>query len=339
MFDAFRSLAIIPSMMRILCALTLLPLIVAACEPLAPAPTPQVIIVTPVPSSTPPATETPLATRTPLPTPTPDYTPTPSPFPCEAEGGTMLAFDEFRSEIAGENLRYRVYIPPCYLETEKRYPYTILLHGQNANEIQWDRLGMDEALDQGIRLGAVAPMIMVMPYTGSIANRDVFPPDPSYESVILDELIPAVERDFCTWNQPQYRAIGGISRGGFWAYSIALRHPDIFGRVGGHSAVFTEDNAPPAFNPLDLALNASFLEEAGLRMYLDNAANDLAGEGQRVFSSRLSERGIAHTYLIHPVGDHSEDYWQAHVTEYLAFYTDDWPRSTAELPSCREASP
>ena len=251
----------------------------------------------------------------------------------------MIAFDDFRSDVAGENLRYRVYIPPCYLETEKRYPYTILLHGQATTELQWDRLGIDEALDQGIRLGAVAPMIIVMPYTGNIANRDVFPPDPSYETVILDELVPAIERDFCTWSDADHRAIGGISRGGFWAFSIAMRHPDIFGRAGAHSAVFTETNAPPAFNPLDIALNSTFLDEAALRLYMDNAANDPAGRNQELLSSRLSSQAIPHTYLIHPVGDHSDDYWQAHVTEYLDFYTDDWPRDINDLPSCREASP
>jgi enterochelin esterase-like enzyme len=313
--------------------------LLVACEPLAPAPTPQVIIVTPPPTSTPQPTATPEATRTPLPSPTPDYTPTATSFPCVADGGTMLAFDDFRSTVARENLRYRVYIPPCYLETQKRYPYVLLLHGQATTELQWDRIGIDEALDQGIRLGAIAPMILVMPYTGSIANNDTFPPQPSYETVVLEELLPAIERDFCTWNRPQYRAIGGISRGGFWAYSIGLRHPDIFGKIGGHSAVFSEGNAPPAFNPLDLALNAAFLQDANLKMYLDNAANDLAGTGQRLFSSRLSARGIPHTYLIHPVGDHSDTYWQAHVSEYLEFYARDWPRDTADLPSCLEPGP
>ena len=326
-------------MMRKLCALLCLLLVAVACDPLAPEPTPQVIIVTQVPSATPPPTATPQATRTPVPTLTPDWTATPTVLPCEADGGTMLAFDDFRSQVAGENLRYRVYIPPCYLESQKRYPYAILLHGQNANELQWDRLGIDDALDQGIRLGAIGPMILVMPFTGSIANRDTFPPDPSYETVILDELVPAIQRDFCTWNEPEYRAIGGISRGGFWAFSIALRHPDIFGKVGGHSAVFAEDNAPPAFNPLDLAQNESFLADANLKMYLDNAASDIAGDELKVFSSRLSERGIPHTYLIHPVGDHSDDYWQAHVSEYLAFYAKDWPLSVNDLPSCLEPSP
>ncbi len=323
------------------CALILI-LILVACDPLTPIPTPtaQVIIVTPPPSVTPMPSPTAPATRTPLPTRTPNVTATATIPPCEAEGGTMLAFEDFRSEVARETLPYRVYIPPCYLELQKRYPYVFLLHGQGSDEVQWDRLGIDEALDQGIRLNAIAPMILVMPYTGSIANRDSFPPDPSYETVLLDELLPAIERDFCTWNDAAYRGIGGISRGGFWAFSIGMRHPDIFSRIGGHSAIFDESNAPPAFNPLDLALNASFLDAADLRIYMDNGANDTAAQqGQELLSSRLSDRGIPHTYLIHPVGDHDETYWQAHVAEYLEFYARDWPRDPAELPSCGEPSP
>src|SRR5690606_29957509 len=160
-----------------------------------------------------------------------------------------------------------------------------------------------------------------------------------YEDVVLEELMPAIERDFCTINNRDYRAIGGISRGGFWAYSIGLRHPDIFGILGGHSTVFDENNAPAAYNPLDLALNVSFLEEASPRMYLDNAASDPAGRGLELFSSRLSSRGIPHTYIIHPLGDHSEDYWSLHVSDYLTFYGRDWPRTIAALPDCAAPSP
>ncbi|MCA9902419.1 MAG: hypothetical protein KC547_01070, partial [Anaerolineae bacterium] len=134
-----------------------------------------------------------------------------------------------------------------------------------------------------------------------------------------------------------FRAIGGISRGGFWAFSIALRHPDLFGIVGGHSAFFDPDNAPSANNPLDLALDTAFLTEANLRMYLDNAAADYVGPNLELFSSRLSARGIPHTYIINPVGDHNDDYWRAHLSEYLTFYGRDWPRDAGSLPSC-EAS-
>lgn len=313
-----------------------------ACDPLAaPLATPQVVIVTPVPSSTPPATPTSAPTRTPIPTRTPDFTPTPTVPPCPEEAGHVETFDQFRSQVTGQTLRYRVYIPPCYLESQKRYPTVILIHGAADTEAQWERIGLIDALDQGLRLGALAPMLVVMPYMGIIGAENTFPPDPSYETVLLDELLPAIERDFCTWSDRDHRAIGGISRGGFWAYSVALRHADVFSIVGGHSAFFPDDlgEVPPPFNPLELALNSSFLEAADLRMYLDNGASDFAGINLELFSSRLSSRGIAHTYVINPVGDHDDTYWSAHASEYLAFYGRAWPRASAELPGCLEPSP
>lgn len=324
-----------------LLSLTLLVVFLTACDPLAPVPTitPQIIIVTPEHTATPIETPTPLPTATDAPTSTPEATATATPFPCEAEGGQVFDFDDFESEVAGEDLPYRVYVPPCYLETQKRYPVVYLFHGLTYNEDQWEDIGIIEALDQGIRLRAAAPMILVMPDFGSIGIDNTYPPDPSFETYVLEELMPAVQRDFCTWNERTYRGIGGISRGGFWAFSIGLRHPDIFGKLGGHSATFTTNNAPSANNPLELALNASFLQEANLSMYLDNAASDPAGGNLELFSSRLSSRGIQHTYIINPTGDHNNDYWASHITEYLSFYGSGWPRETNQLPSCLEPSP
>lgn len=319
----------------------LVSLLLIACDPLAQAPTAQVLIVTAVPSSTPVITPTRSATLTPVPTFTPVVTPSATPFPCEEPSGQVLDFEDFRSTIADETLPFRVYLPPCYQTSQRRYPYVILFHGAGEDQEQWDRLGLPAALDQGFRLGALAPMIVFMPDMGSVGNDNTFPPDPSYESVVLEELVPTIERDFCVWTDREHRAIGGISRGGFWAYSIALRHPDVFGIVGGHSAFFPDDlrEVPQSFNPLELALNSALLPDSGLRMYLDNGANDFAGVSQELFSSRLSSRAIPHTYVINPVGEHDDAYWSAHVSEYLAFYGRDWPRDAAALPSCLEPSP
>lgn len=319
-------------------------LLLVACDPLAPyQPTPQVIVVTSPATPTVLPTDTPTATvtRTPSPTPTPDYTDTPTPFPCEAETGQIIDITENRSPLAGENLRYRVYVPPCYFESQRRFPLVILLHGLSYREQQWEDLGLIDSLDQGIRLGAAAPMIVVMPWMGTIGQLNQFPPDPSYETVILEELLVDVERDFCTIRDREFRAIGGISRGGFWAFSIALRHPDVFASVGGHSAYFPNNinEIPPAFNPLEIALNSTFLKDADLRMYLDNGGSDSSGPSQQTFSNRLSARGIPHTYVIHPIGEHNNEYWSAHVSEYIEFYGEDWPRSYDALPSCLEPSP
>lgn len=326
------------------CTLALLPLVILllmGCDPLASQPTPAVLIITAIPSATPPLTATPNATATPIPTLTPLVTVTPTAPPCDEEAGQIIRVDKFESAIAAENLRYRVYIPPCYQKTQKRYPYLIMLHGAAQKEDEWEKLGGIAIADQGFRLGVLPPMVIIMPYVGTIGNNSFFPPDPSYETVLLEELIPAVERDFCTWNDREHRAIGGISRGGFWSYSIAMRHPDVFGIVGGHSPYMSEDlnEIPAAFNPLELALNSSLLPEAGLRMYMDNGAEDPSGNIIELLSSRLTEQGIAHTYVINPIGNHDEAYWSTHVSEYLTFYGRNWPRNAAELPSCLEPSP
>lgn len=316
-------------------------LLLAACDPLAPAPTPQVIVVTAVPSATPLPTATPAATHTPIPTSTPALEPSATPFPCDEESGQIFRFDSFRSTIAGETLRYRVYVPPCYQQTQRRYPVAFLLHGSGEREDQWEKIGATIALDQGFRLNVLPPMILVMPYFGTVGNDNYFPPDPSFESVLLNELLPAVDRDFCTWNNRDHRALGGISRGGFWAYSIGLRHPDLFGILGGHSAYMTEDlSAVPApFNPLELVLNSSLLPDAGLQLYLDNGAQDRSGVALQLLSSHLTTRNIPHTYVINPVGDHNDEYWSSHVSEYLAFYGRNWPKDISQLPSCLEPSP
>ncbi|MFW5748354.1 MAG: alpha/beta hydrolase [Chloroflexota bacterium] len=314
-------------------------LLLAACDPMAPQPTPVAVVISPLPSAT--ATERPTSTPSPTPTPAPTQTPfvqpTPTAFPCDEDTGRIESFNTFPSAVAGgENLRYLVYVPPCYVETQARFPVVYLLHGLSYREQQWEDIGAITALEQGIRLGVLPPMILVMPYFGTLGQRNSFPPDASYETHILEELIPAVESQFCVWEDRAYRAIGGISRGGFWAYSIALRNPDVFGAVGGHSAFFPNDprEVPPAFDPVSIATNSSLLTEVDLRMYLDNAAADSAGLSQQRLSDRLRERRIPHTYVINPLGEHNNDYWSAYVSEYLEFYGRDWPRSYDALPSC-----
>jgi len=313
----------------------------AACDPFAPVLTPTAItlIVTPSASETalPTSTLPPTATRPPTATPAPTLTPTA--LACLSAGGQIVPFDDFRSPSAGESVPYNVYLPPCYAESGRRFPVVYLLPGLREDETQWSELGLTDALDQGVEIGALAPLIAVMPALGSIGGRDSFPPNVSYEGVIMDEVRPAVERDFCTIQNRDNRAIGGISRGGFWAYSIALRHPDTFGIVGGHAAAFDPDNAPAASNPLELALDAPFLQEANLRMYIDNGADDPAGADLGVFSGRLSARGIAHTYVVTPGAAHDAAYWSSQLDEYLTFYARDWTRDLNALPSCMQPSP
>jgi enterochelin esterase-like enzyme len=314
-------------------------LMIVGCDPMAPQPVVVVITDTPTYTPTPFVTATPTSTRTPIPTETPDFTATPTPFPC-GEDGTL---DELSlsGDSAQESITYSIYVPPCYGASVQRFPVLYLLHDLDQTGTQWQDIGLIEALNTGIRLGALPPMIVVMPNGGDLSDRNNFPPETSYETVLQENLVSAVERDFCTINTAATRAIGGIGRGGFWAYSLALRNPDVFGIVGGHSADFTDDldEVPAAVNPLELARNSTLLPEANLQMYLDNGAADFTAANQKLFSDRLTARSIPHIYILNTVGDHDNDYWASHLTEYLEFYSRRWERNYSALPSCLEPSP
>ncbi len=313
----------------------------AGCEPLVPSPTAQVIIVTATASPAPTGTPTPSRTPTPDVTETPVPSITPTAALCPETAGQVIVFDRFDSAIAGRNMPYRVYIPPCYFESLRRYPVVYLLHGASNDDTHWEDIGFIDMLDRGLRLGQYPPMVIVMPYGAQLLANSDFPPDPSMETYLLEELMPRIEQDFCTYESRDYRAIGGISRGGYWALSIAFRHPDLFGAVGGHSAALDTDRTPPTFNPLNLAQNAPFLDT--LRIYLDNGGNDPVRQEMEMLSNRLVERQIPHEYVIDTTGDHSDAYWSAQLGEYLPFYggtaADGWPRDVRQLPSCLEPSP
>ncbi|MCC7450558.1 MAG: hypothetical protein IT324_24295 [Anaerolineae bacterium] len=325
----------------------------AACDPLAPEPTRVVVVLTPMATDA-PATPTSAATDTPVATPealateatlATDAAVTETPIPstaiptatqwvCNEKQGQIVDL-QYKSKIARLDQRYRVYLPPCYAQTTRRYPYVILMHGSDANEKEWtELLAVHEALDSGIALQALPPMILVMPNGGNLANTNVFQEGVSWESLIISELMPEVERNFCTWNAREGRAIGGISRGGFWAFEIGFRHPDLFGAIGGHSPFFDANNAGPGYNPLSLAKSVQFAPGKQPRIWIDAGKDDYARPNIEVFQRTLSGRNIDPGYTMNPTGKHEVAYWAQHVSEYLSFYGQTWPRTIEDLPSC-----
>jgi enterochelin esterase-like enzyme len=305
----------------------------SGCDPLAAETRPLIIQVTATP---PPPTRAPTTTPIPSDTATPPpatATPRPTAFVCNEVAGRLVD-DTFKSAVSGQTVKYRVYLPPCYWQTARRYPVVVLMHGSDTDQTFWtDDLRANTALDAGIRSGTLPPMILVMPGGDIIANTNVFR-SKSYEMLLLNELVPLVDRSLCTWGTRAGRAIGGISRGGFWAFLVAFRHPDLFNAVGGHSPFFDSGNAPPDYNPLNLAQTVKFPAQLQPRIWIDAGKDDYARPNIEVFRTSLEARNIDPGYTMYPTGQHTASYWASHVSEYLDFYGKDWPRQVEALPSC-----
>jgi enterochelin esterase-like enzyme len=242
--------------------------------------------------------------------------PTSSQAACLRAGG-RVEVSEFTTSLLPQPLVYRVYLPPCYDEQpEQTYPVLYLIHGQTYSDTQWDRLGVPEVADGLIQAGEAAPFIVVMP-------RDrvwLEPTEDNFGKAVEQALVPWIDTHYRTIPDRTQRAIGGLSRGGAWAVHIGLERPDLFHKIGVHSGfVFDSDiqnvylwlfNTPPDQVPL-------FYMDVG-----DRDRPEIAG-GSAWLEEFLTSHDVPHEWHMFS-GEHEEAYWQAHVEDYLRWYTMDW---------------
>lgn len=247
---------------------------------------------------------------------------------CQETTGTITR-EKYASFILGQDMYYSVYTPPCYDETDDDYPVLYLMHGSNEDDGHWVRLGLPEALDQQIANAEIPPLIVVLPFGNVIANRNRFD-FVSWSNIFLEELMPHAEEKYRITTNPLRRGIGGISRGGFWAFSIGLNHPELFSVIGGHSGFFDLYHAPPEYNPLHLILDAPGIEN--MRFLIDRGKDDFAYEGLDIMGERMQERGVDYQYIVRPEGVHYNTYWRQHIREYVQFYAGDWAETDGTLP-------
>jgi enterochelin esterase-like enzyme len=298
-----------------------------------------IVNIAPTPSLAPslPPTETPDArpTVTPIvpPTMAPTEPPTLMATPVTAVVGVAkldTACDEtkgqvmdgyFKSEVVGRQQHYFIYLPPCYdARSDVRYPVVYLLHGIPMDEHHWLDEGVVEIADKLFGSGELPPFIMVMPHGDYALYTDTSGGDKSFEGVIVNELIPAIDKRFRTLADPGHRAIGGISRGGVWALEIAFKHPDMFDAVGGHSPALAVNRATNDYDPMVLAKSEPIDQ---LRIFLDAGDRDWTRTETQALSKLLAERYIPHTFTIGK-GDHDYPYWATQVEAYLRFYGAPW---------------
>lgn len=245
-----------------------------------------------------------------------------------------MVLGRFPSALARPDLAYRVYLPPCYGQDGRVYPTLYMLHGNVFDDRVWDQLGLDEAAEAGIQNNSLPPLMIVMPEGGAVANQTSGGPY-SYEAVIVDELRPFIESNYCAWTDPAGRAIGGLSRGGYWALEIAFRNPAVFGSVGGHSAALVDTFAGPDLDP---KYTATTRDLSALRIYLDAGQNDWFLAQLNVLHDNLLAVGKEHAWVIQE-GTHNDAYWSAHVADYLTWYAEPWPMNRNQLPLCESRPP
>lgn len=214
-------------------------------------------------------------------------------------------------------MEYRVYLPACYEEVEEQsFPVLYLIHGQNYNDDQWERLGVTEIADELIAGGEISPLIIVMPRDRSWSQ----PTEDAFGQVVIDQLLDHIDETYRTVPDREHRAIGGLSRGAGWALHLGFSQWESFSAVGMHSLPVFWTDLPFIRDWLN-----SIPEGEMPRIYLDLGDKDRPqlSKSAMWFEELLTEMKIAHEWHLYP-GYHEEAYWQAHAEEYIRWYSQDW---------------
>jgi S-formylglutathione hydrolase FrmB len=221
---------------------------------------------------------------------------------------------------------------------EKRYPVIYLLHGLFGHYDNWT------SKTRLTDYTSTYDVIIVTPegnngwYTDSQSA-----PKEQYESYIVKELIPDVDRRFRTIGDRSGRAIAGLSMGGYGAIKFGVKYPAMFRFAGSMSgamnaASWTREELagfPSIWNSLQQMFgddrsqtrlsndlpgrirDLSNQEIAALPfIYLDCGTEDPLFPSNRSFAELLVSRKIAHEYRQRP-GGHGWSYWDTQVQEVL----------------------
>jgi pimeloyl-ACP methyl ester carboxylesterase len=285
--------SIIPS---VVVSAALLAFVASGCT--QPEPTPE---PTPEPAAQPKPAPAPQAAAEPTPTPEPAAQPASRP-PArrrrstrkitwvnpELPAGRGLSHHILHSEAMGHDVGYVVWVPAGYdAGADKRYPVVYFLHGAGGNESA-DSGGFSGRVATAIKTGDMPPVICVFANGGMSGYRG------TVEKMILEELIPTIDKTWPTIAKPASRAVAGFSMGGAGATRLMINHPEMFcgsgswggGARGGDTALAET-----------VKKNADQFKARGLAILQIKGDKDRP-EGNQEFAKYLDSLGIANEFIL-----------------------------------------
>lgn len=247
----------------------------------------------------------------------------------------------FQSQLANDERDFFVYTPPDYdAKRSEAYPVLYLHHGWLQDTSAWlDDGAANVTLDTLINQGKAVPMVVVMPHAYGTAagpvDIDHLDMLPTYTRILLEELIPQVEKQYNVSAEPDGRAIAGLSMGGAESMHTGLNHLETFAWLGSFSGAFNtwpltrperntaaqgrprfslaEDKIPSQFPNLDESSN----EKIKLLWIACGTADFGALPTNQQFKKYLDSIGVKVTYTETPDMGHNWPFWRQNLADFV----------------------
>ena len=202
--------------------------------------------------------------------------------------GTITKHHWLESNIyPGTKRRYYIYVPAQY-DKDQSAALMVFQDG-HAYVSEYGDFRAPIVFDNLIHRGELPVTICVFVDPGhqkdALPDKPGWKPDPenrrveydtlsdTYSKFLLEEILTEVEGKYNITDQPEGRAICGISSGGICAFTVAWQRPDQFGKVMSHVGSFTNilhgDTYPGLIRKTEMQ---------AIRVYLQGGKYDLDNE-------------------------------------------------------------
>ena len=266
--------------------------------------------------------------------------------------GTVKESLIIKSAILGKDVKYCIYLPADYEITNRNYPILYLLHGYSDDDTGWLQFGeVNRIADESVAKGEAAPMVIAMPDGGVSWYINSADGKVKYEDFFVNEFMPAIEKMYRIRANKRYRAIAGLSMGGYGTLVLALKHPDLFSAAAPLSAAVFNDNdvlttPEDRWNnvfgilygndlkgkdrltahlksnaPLSIVEKNTVAELSKIKYYIDCGDDDFLIKGNMELHALLTDKKVPHEFRVRD-GGHTWGYWRSALPEVLKFVSD-----------------
>jgi alpha-glucosidase len=232
----------------------------------------------------------------------------------------------------------RIYLPPDYTETKRRYPVLYMHDGQNLFDIataynqEWS---VDEILDTAFIQNDKNAFIIIGIDNGERERINEYSPwinpeygggqGKAYVHFLVKELKPFIDKKFRTQPQAKYTAIMGSSMGGLISFYAGMEYPQVFGKVGIFSPSFWFSDEIISF-----IKQKNLKKSKSLEWYFlvgERESEGMVGDCKKIYQTLL-KGGIPQKKLkmvTKKDGKHQEWFWYREfkpALEWLGFLTE-----------------